>query len=110
MEVPSGPKPALRQSLKAVLRTARSEHGARSRELCSRLREMDFWHTARTVGLFAPLPDEPDVLPLMVDDKKRFVFPRILENGLAWHLVDDISSLRAESDKGYILYIYIIYH
>ena len=48
-----------------------------SAAVCDRVRAGDDYRTAGTVLLYAPLPDEVDVLALMSGDK-RFCFPRYL--------------------------------
>jgi 5-formyltetrahydrofolate cyclo-ligase len=42
------------------------------------------WVDASTVGLFAPLPQEPDLLGLLAHSAKRFVFPCVETGGLLW--------------------------
>lgn len=48
----------------------------RSVELRERLRALPEWATARHILLFAPLPGEPDLLPLVSDPERRFYLPR----------------------------------
>ena len=38
-----------------------------SAQLCVRMKQLEVWHKARTVLLYAPLPDEPDIWPLLAD-------------------------------------------
>ena len=52
-----------------------AERAAASAAICERLRAREEFCSAGTVLLYAPLPDELDVLPLM-SDTKRFCFPR----------------------------------
>jgi len=40
---------------------------AASASLCARLRSLQVWSAARFVLLFAPLPDEPDLWPLLTE-------------------------------------------
>ncbi len=42
-----------------------TERRSVAKRLCERLREQHVWSAARTVLLFAPLPDEPDTWPLL---------------------------------------------
>ena len=41
------------------------ERTAASTSLCARLRDQDVWRNADSILLFAPLPEEPDVWPLL---------------------------------------------
>lgn len=41
------------------------QRAATSAQLCSRLKASDIWHAAKSVLLFAPRPDEPDLWPLL---------------------------------------------
>lgn len=52
----------VRARVKGISAAARTNS---STELCSRLRSQRVWQEARAVLLFAPLPDEPDVWPLL---------------------------------------------
>lgn len=54
----------VRTRLKAIPGTERAEA---SRLLCARLREESAWRMARSILLFAPLPDEPDIWPLLAE-------------------------------------------
>ncbi len=67
-------KSAVRAEMSAF-RIRPEERTAASAAVCERLRACDEWQAAGTVLLYAPLPDELDVLPLMTGNK-RFCFPR----------------------------------
>ncbi|MFP6902596.1 MAG: 5-formyltetrahydrofolate cyclo-ligase [Verrucomicrobiia bacterium] len=67
-------KAAVRAEMSAF-RIRPAERGAASAAICERLRAREEFCSAGTVLLYAPLPDELDVLPLM-SDTKRFCFPR----------------------------------
>jgi len=43
--------------------------------ICNRILSLHEWISAKTVLLYAPLPDEPDILSL-IDDSKTICFPR----------------------------------
>ncbi len=59
-------KAALRARVRAQLSQLTSaERAAASRALCERLREQAIWQSARSVMLFAPMPRETDVWPLV---------------------------------------------
>ena len=47
---------------KSISATARA-HAAEL--ICYRFKELDVWRHARSILLFAPLPDEPDIWPLV---------------------------------------------
>ena len=67
-------KSAVRAEMSAF-RIRPAERAAASVAICERLRAREEFCSADTVLLYAPLPDELDVLPLM-SDGKRFCFPR----------------------------------
>lgn len=69
-----GEKAAVRAEMSAF-RIRPEERTAASVAVCDRLHTREEWQTATTVLLYAPLPDELDVLPMM-DAGKRFCFPR----------------------------------
>ncbi len=54
----------IRDRLKSVPATTRATAAT---HLCTQLKTSDLWRAAKTVLLFAPLPDEPDVWPLLAD-------------------------------------------
>lgn len=59
-------KARLRRQVQAQRRDlAPAGRTALSAKLCSDLRERSVWRAANSVLLFAPLPDEPDVWPLL---------------------------------------------
>ncbi len=68
MTEPRDAKAQLREQIRARLKglspAARDKGSA---ELCARLRGQHLWHQAKAVLLFAPLPDEPDVWPLLAE-------------------------------------------
>jgi 5-formyltetrahydrofolate cyclo-ligase len=73
-------KAALRQKLRAEgARHSAAELAEGSRAICERLRQQALWHKAGAVLLYAPLPGEPDVRPLIesgVETGKIIVLPR----------------------------------
>ena len=87
-------KAELRRKIQLLLRAGRADWKRLSQGLIERLRQQTFWEQARTVALFAPLPDEPDLLELMSNDSKRFVFPRMATHGLSWHQAHSEAALR----------------
>jgi 5-formyltetrahydrofolate cyclo-ligase len=69
-------KTTLRTEIRAQLQGLSLAHRTqRSAELCARLREQKIWRQAKAVLLFAPLPDEPDIWPLLQEamDEKKIV-------------------------------------
>ncbi len=59
-------KASLREKIRVRVKTIpAAERAADSTLLCARLREQPVWSAARFVLLFAPLPDEPDLWPLL---------------------------------------------
>jgi len=95
MTVPEA-KAALRRSMRARLqRLSAAERAAGATLTCQRVRAQDFWKSAKTVLLFAPLPDEVDVWFLAtaaLAEGKNVALPRFhaLENRYAAALVTDL--------------------
>jgi 5-formyltetrahydrofolate cyclo-ligase len=59
-------KVALRKKIRAALqKISPVARDAASAQLCARLKEQGFWKNAASVLLFAPLPEEADVWPLL---------------------------------------------
>jgi len=73
-------KTALRERLRAVLsELTRAQREDAAVEICARLIEQPAWKNARSVLLFAPLADEPNVRPLVhaaLDAGKLMALPR----------------------------------
>ena len=69
-----GKKTEVREKMSSF-RIRPEERVMASAAVCDRVRAGDDYRTAGTVLLYAPLPDEVDVLALMSGDK-RFCFPR----------------------------------
>lgn len=61
-------KASLRQQVRARLQSAPlGMRTAASARLCARLQEQRTWSVAKCVLLFAPLPHEPDIWPLLAE-------------------------------------------
>lgn len=61
-------KAALRRQISAALAGISPEkRRADSTEICARMRELPAWQNARSVLLFAPMPEEPDIGPLLAE-------------------------------------------
>jgi len=59
-------KAALREEIYARLKAMpRGHRTVESAQICARLAATELWQNARTVLLFAPMPDEPDIWPLL---------------------------------------------
>jgi 5-formyltetrahydrofolate cyclo-ligase len=93
-------KKLLRREMRARLKAETANLRNRSEALRAQIYGASFWRESRTVGLFCPLPEEPDLLALMEDGVRRFVFPRIAGEALTWHEVSDVSLLRANAAGG----------
>jgi 5-formyltetrahydrofolate cyclo-ligase len=87
-------KEALRKLMRARIRTDIIQRGAVSLSIATQIRRHPGWASAATVALFAPLPEEPDLLCLMGDAAKRFVFPCIQSSQLAWRTANNPESLQ----------------
>jgi len=79
MTVPEA-KAALRRDMRARLKSlTAAERATGAALICERVRAQDFWKSARVVLLFAPLPDEADVWPLVtaaLAEGKTVTLPR----------------------------------
>ncbi len=56
---------------------------ASSRQICERLRQRPEWASAKSVLLFAPISDEPDIWPLVAEaltDGKQVALPRFVSS------------------------------
>ena len=93
-------KAPLRRQMRALLKTEAPTLPARSAVICEHIRMSPFWGTARTVGLFYPLPQEPDLRALIQEQGRRLVFPRIVGEALVWHEVLELSSLQPNTTSG----------
>src|ERR1700761_140239 len=91
----SDAKPNLRREMRARLRAINAAERARASLLISRTAAAQpAFRKAKCVALFAPLPSEPDIHPLIEEawaEKKRVVLPFMLERRtkpeLNWHEV-----------------------
>jgi len=88
-------KSEIRRSIRERLGALGSELLARkSASICREVAQSQEWAQARTVGLFAPLPSEPDVELLWADLGSRTVcYPRMEGDCLLFLRVEDRSAL-----------------
>lgn len=93
-------KEPLRREMRARLRVEAASLKSRSEAICEQLQKARFWEASRTVGLFCPLPEEPDLLALMAEKHRRFTFPRIAGDRLVWHEVSDPRTLQPSKTDG----------
>jgi 5-formyltetrahydrofolate cyclo-ligase len=77
---PPEAKAELRRELRARLQPlTAAERAAQTEQICRRLPQQEFWKTAKTVLLFAPLPDEVNIWPLLelaLAEGKTVTLPR----------------------------------
>jgi 5-formyltetrahydrofolate cyclo-ligase len=59
----------------STIRIRPEERKEASSAIYDRIKSLEVWQNAQTVLLYAPLPDEPDVMWLF-DESKRICFPR----------------------------------
>jgi 5-formyltetrahydrofolate cyclo-ligase len=81
MSIPlSDAKAVLRAEIRARLKVMTvTERAAGSAQLCARLQGQEVWRAAAAVLFFAPLPDEPDIWPLLetaLTSGKTVLLPR----------------------------------
>jgi 5-formyltetrahydrofolate cyclo-ligase len=61
-------KAALRKQIRGALETIpRAARAPLSAQICARLRDLPAWKNAASVLLFAPMPAEPDIWPLLAE-------------------------------------------
>lgn len=61
-------KAALRTQIRAHLeKMPAAERATASTEICLRLKDQEIWKSARSILFYAPLPEEPDIWPLLDD-------------------------------------------
>ena len=90
---------ALRTALRELPAAQRVEESA---AIVRHLTRWERWQSSRCVMLFAPLPEEPDLLGLFAAaDGRRLVFPRIAADGVGLDVlaVNDPAALRRGSGR-----------
>lgn len=75
-------KAELRRLMRARLRTLGAARDAHSAAICAAIAQHPAYAAARVVAVFDPLPSEPAVDLLWQIAPRRFVYPRILGEGL----------------------------
>jgi 5-formyltetrahydrofolate cyclo-ligase len=88
-------KEEIRRKMRSTLRgLAPEKHAEASLEICRLAAALPAFREAKIVALFAPLPSEPDIHPLIEEawaQSKRVAFPLMLQDGdsprLEWHEV-----------------------
>ena len=77
---PSELKTQLRIGLRAEARRFSSAQRAEaSAQICERLREQEVWSSAQSILFYAPMPEEPDLHPLLAHalaEEKAVILPR----------------------------------
>ena len=81
----AGLKQTLRRQMRTRFETLEdTEHARSSLEICRLAAELPAFREAQAVAVFAPLPKEPDIHPLIEEawaQKKRVVFPLMTRDG-----------------------------
>jgi 5-formyltetrahydrofolate cyclo-ligase len=97
-------KKALRSLMRSQLKNSPGFQAKRSALILAQIRRHPAWATASTVALFAPLPEEPDLLGLLEDSDKRFVFPCVEGEMLVWRVASERGELHpTPHSKGRLL-------
>ncbi len=87
-------KAAARTLLRERLRATRPEQRALwSEQLRAHLEAANWWHGAHTVMLFAAMRFEPDLLPLLLDSRRQFVFPSLENDRIVPRLISSVEDL-----------------
>ena len=77
----------------SAIRIRPEEREKASSAIYDRIKSLEAWQDAQTVLLFAPLPDEPDVMRFF-DESKRVCFPRFkTDRGYESAIVESIQDL-----------------
>ena len=85
-----------RQQLLALREISVSQRAEWSAEIVSRLQQTAAWQQAEVVMIYAPLPNEPNLLPLLTSGK-QLIFPKVTPQGLTLHRVSDATQLTKTS-------------
>ena len=93
-------KKFLRREMRLNLQAALPERAARSVELRAKIEALPQWNMACCVALFYPLAEEPDLLELLSDKTKRFVFPCVCAAGMEWREAREPSEFRERTFLG----------
>jgi len=93
-------KKLLRREMRLKLQAALPERAARSVELRAKIEALPQWQTARFIALFYPLAEEPDLLELLGDKTKQFVFPCVCAAGMEWREARAPSEFRERTFLG----------
>jgi 5-formyltetrahydrofolate cyclo-ligase len=93
-------KKLLRREMRLKLQAALPERAARSVELRAKIEALPQWKMACCVALFYPLAEEPDLLELLSDKTKRFVFPCARAAGMEWREAREPSEFREHTFAG----------
>jgi len=96
-------KAALRKQIRRVLQNiSPAARNTMSAQIRDRLKESAIWKNAGAVLFFAPLPDEPDVWPLLEDalaDKKIAALPRF-DSASHGYVACRVNNLRSDIVTG----------
>jgi len=81
-----GSKSAIRESMLICRQNIAGEEKLRSEsEIITRIRALPRYQDARTVALYVPVRGEVDLLPLLGDTGKTFLFPKVHGDDLAFY-------------------------
>jgi 5-formyltetrahydrofolate cyclo-ligase len=80
--------------MKVLLKEKAAQRTQASARIRDRIIAHSAWGKARTVALFAALPSEPDLVPLLALGEKTFVFPVVQGVELLWRQVDSEQQLQ----------------
>lgn len=87
-------KRRLRSDMKTRLKSLDAAgRGEKSRELCARIAAAEFWPSLDAAAAFFPLPEEPDLRPLLsqtLAEGKTLLLPRMDKGALTFHAVENL--------------------
>ena len=92
-------KASLRKSQLAALREIPiPQRAGWSALIVTRLCALPCWSQAQSVMMYAPMVNEPDLLPLL-ESGKRMIFPKVTPLGLTLHVVTAVDQLVSSTNR-----------
>lgn len=85
----------LRREMRARVRALAPERPEKSRAICERIAEHPAFAAGRVIGVFAPLPGEPDVELLWEKGGRGFCYPRVVGEEIEFVAVPRLADLTA---------------
>ncbi|MBU3665761.1 MAG: 5-formyltetrahydrofolate cyclo-ligase [Chthoniobacterales bacterium] len=95
VSMPSPTKAELRRIMREQLAgMTPAACAAASESIRTSIASLPRWQAARTIAAYAALPGEPDLQPLQWTDSKKVLLPRIEDDRLVFHAVQNADQLK----------------